>query len=655
MRRPRSIIAKKGHLIRRGMQTAAMGIDTYFGFFAESIFKAIQASITQQTLIPLSLEGVDLSATNTLKLRWSEVETVIIPELVIQGDIPFVFALTAKDAQALNGLAQARVSLQRMMEQAVSTAIEPFNFITKRRNRLTSLTFSHNVTGLTAAHLDGEVNYTMATARYRVREQSEFSLRLLVTAKGRDRIEDRTTAPHTQRALFSIIEGAYVCSPQWDPPPPPPGAEAASGLSELLTHAWMQSFFFLNDGQVAPRVFQQPAAFQTEQVEVAELDKLTEEEEPLTVVRLILNDKAELETFVVLRSAVDRELMRLSKSAQTKFIGDLFRVLFGEAAKHWEALTGQEMQWRVLATRRIFPHTIDAVTSRLEGGGLALRQWAGLDEGRLDWFLAIPPHTWHWLLHLTAKAMEFKVEETPDRDAIFHATGWGSGSIPWRTIFGFFGDRDLQHLVRQLERVKLAPADMAAIGKAISHGDRERWLDAMSVGLRERTEEYRVAAGEGARRQVAITQTLIELNRADRLPEGRLTPWLALYAEYQWQRRQRMIDELLPLRHLVYGMDRASLGRLLYDESNRVVQEALCWAEFAVLDQVRRVISPGFALRLLDDIAHRRPRTSAYTCQQAQLALARRANEGLALGRYMIRETVAKRLRDLMRWLDEPQ
>ena len=62
MRRPPSILAKKAHLIRQGMQTKAMGVDTYFGFFARSFFTALQASITQQTLAPLSLEGVDLSA-----------------------------------------------------------------------------------------------------------------------------------------------------------------------------------------------------------------------------------------------------------------------------------------------------------------------------------------------------------------------------------------------------------------------------------------------------------------------------------------------------------------------------------------------------------------------------------------------------------------
>src|SRR3972149_2741802 len=208
----------------------AMRSETYFGFFAESFFKAIQGSLTQQAVSRISYEGVDIGTTNSLKLRWSEIDTVILPERLIEEDIPWVIALSARDVQTLSELSQRGTSLQRLMEQAVSTAMEPFNLISKRRNRLSGLIFSRNVTGLTAAHLEGEVSYTMATGRFKLRSQSEFALRLLVTAKGRDRIEERATAGHTQRALFSIIEGAYVCSPQWEPPPPPPAEEAPTGL-----------------------------------------------------------------------------------------------------------------------------------------------------------------------------------------------------------------------------------------------------------------------------------------------------------------------------------------------------------------------------------------------------------------------------------------
>jgi hypothetical protein len=649
-------VGKSGKLTARKMAEAyAMRIETYFGFFAESFFRAIQGSLTQQTMTPVSYEGIEIGTTNSLKLRWGEVDTVILPERVIAGDIPFALALTARDVQALSELAQRGVSLQRLMEQAVSTAIEPFNLISKRRNRLTGLTFSHNVTGLTAAHLDGEVSYTVATGRFKLRSQSEFALRLLVTAKGRDRIEDRATAGHTQRALFSIIEGAYVCSPQWEPLPPPPAAEAPTGLSERLSAAWMQSFFALNGGAVAPRVFGQPVAFQGALALEEELEELSGESAPLTVVRLIANDKKELEALVVLRQAAERELIRLSKSAEPRFLGDLFRVLFGEGAALWQRLARQDVTWKVLAVGRIPPDSVGAVSKRLEGGGMTLRLEAGLDEGALFWHVALPPHTWHWMMRLTAKAMEFKVGESPDRDAIFQATGWGSGTIPWKVVFPFFGDRDLQHLVRQLERVQLSEADLAAIGKALRHGDRDRWLEAMPVNLRERVQEYRVAPGEGPRRQIAITEQLIALNRMNRLPEGRLVPWLDVYAEFQWHRRQHLLEAQLPLRHLVYGMDRGSLSRLLYDEKNQVLEEMLCWAEFPVLDQARRVISPGFALRLLDNIAHRRPRTCAFACQTAQLSVYRRAHQGRQHGRYLIRETPARRLRELIRWLDEPE
>jgi hypothetical protein len=603
----------------------------------------------------VSLEGVDVSTTNAIKLRLADVETVIVPERVIADDVPFVLALTAGDVKALSELAQRGVSLQRLMEQAVSTSLEPFNLISKRRNRLTGLVFSHNVVGFTASSLEGEVSYTQATARFKLRSQTEFAMRLLVSPKGRDRIESRANVSHTQRALFSIIEGAYVCSPQWEPPPPPPLPELPSGLPERLTASWMQSFFVLNTGALAARVFGQPVAFQSELDTTESLEKLASGGAPVIVVRLIANDKRELEALVLVTPEVERELVRLSKSAEARFVGELFRVLFGEAAAQWQKLAGQDVNWKAQAVGRIGAGDFKTVTSRLEGGGVVLRQEAGLDEGTVQWHIALPPHTWHWMMRMTAKSMDFKAGEQPERDAIFQATGWGAGSIPWKLIFPFFGDRDLQLLVRQLDRLRMTDADLAAVGRALTHGNRDRWLEAMPQNLRERVQDYKITPGEALRRQIAMTQVLIGLNLQNRLPEGRLVPWLAIYSEFQWQRRQRPLEALLPLRHLVYGMDRGSLSRLLYDEKNQVLEEALCWAEFAVLDQVRRAISPGFALRLLDNIAHRRPRTNAYTAQAALLTLYRRAHSGMVEGRYMIRRTPARRLTDLIRALDEPQ
>lgn len=638
-----------------GAAPAPVQIETYFGFFAESIFKALQSSLTQQTGTPIAYEGLQLSQTNTLKLRWSEVETVLLPELVIAGDIPFVIALDQRDVQVLSELAQRRVSLQRMMEQAVSTALEPFNFITKRRNRLSAMQFSRNVTGLTAHHLEGEIVYTMATGRFRVRGQTEFALRLLVTPRGRDRIEERATARHTQRALFSIIEGGYVCRPQWEPPPPPPAAEAAGRLSRVLTGAWMQSFFQRNDGPRAPRIFGEPVAFTSEEAAPADLEGLRGEPRPLTVARLVLNQDKALETFVVLTEPTAAELLRLSKSADVRFTGELFRVLFSEAARVWEAFTGQALRWRALAVRRIPPESIDAVSSRLAGGGVVLRQWARLSEGRVGWWLAASPHTWHRLMRLTAASMDLRSGESPHREAIFHATGWGQGTIPWRQVFGFLGERDLQILVRQLDALKLEPGDFAAIARALAHGDRDRWHEAMPVRMEEKVAAYRLVPGEAVRRQLAVTRAMIDLNRRGRIPEGRLAEWLKLYTEFQWHRRQALIDELLPLRHLIYGLDRTSLSRLLYDEKNAVLEDMLADAEFMVVDQVRRAITPGFAMRLLENVAHKRPRTSAFACQQARVGFYRRALDGLGKGRYLIRETPAKRLRELVQWLDEPR
>src|SRR3990170_5108706 len=114
---------KSGKLTARKMAEAyAMRIETYFGFFAESFFKAIQGSLTQQAVSRISYEGVDIGTTNSLKLRWSEIDTVILPERLIEEDIPWVIALSARDVQTLTELSQRGTSLQRLMEQAVSTA-----------------------------------------------------------------------------------------------------------------------------------------------------------------------------------------------------------------------------------------------------------------------------------------------------------------------------------------------------------------------------------------------------------------------------------------------------------------------------------------------------------------------------------------------------
>ncbi|MCZ6730744.1 MAG: hypothetical protein O7C61_13650, partial [SAR324 cluster bacterium] len=250
-----------------------MDIETYFGFFSKSVFTAMAGAIGSFTGKPVSLEEVSLATTNTIKLRWSEVDTVLIPVFATPVDVKFVLALTPRDTAGLNGLVQGRGSLQRLMEQAVSTAVEPFNFVNKSRNRLTGLRFSRNVTGLTAHHLDGQVAYTMAVGRFASGGGQDFSLRLLVTEQGRDLIEDRAIQPHTQRALFSINEGAYVPSPQWEPPPPPADMETGEGLSESLMNAWIQFFFALNDGTVPAKLFKRPAAQLTEVIDQEALER----------------------------------------------------------------------------------------------------------------------------------------------------------------------------------------------------------------------------------------------------------------------------------------------------------------------------------------------------------------------------------------------
>jgi hypothetical protein len=631
-----------------------MDIETYFGFFSKSVFTALAASIASQAGKQVTLAEVTLGSTNTLKLRWSEVDTVLIPSLAAPCEIKFVLALTARDATGLNGLARGRTSLQRLMEQAVSSAIEPFNFIAKTRNKLTGLQFSRNVTGLTAHHLEGEVAYTMAVARFSADRGQDFFLRLLVTSQGRDLIEQRATQANTQRAIYSINQGAYVCRPQWEPPPPPPGMEKGTVLSESMMNGWIQTFFALNDGTVPAKVFRRPAAQQSRMAEPAVLNDLREQEGGITVVRLLLNEDKALEVIVLLPAAGEKSLMTLSKSGQAKFLGDFFRVYFSEAAQLWSRFAGLPMRWRVQGVGKIPADGLQMVSSRLEEGGFVVRQEARMDEGKVAWLLAVTPHAWRWMLGLTARAMGHELGEPPDREAVFKATGWGARGLPWSKLIAFCSDRDLHDLVRQFTQAKFQEAHMAAVAATLDDPARERWLAAMPVMLRERSEGYEFEEGEQPQKEAPLAQALIGLNCAGKLPEGKLSDWVSLYGETVWAQRQQLIDRLLPLRHFIYGLDRGSLSRLLFDEKGEVLEDLVCGAEFPVVDQIRRAISPGFALRLFENVAVKRSRTTAFTVQEALLKLYRRGYAGVSEGRYMLRATPAQRLGEIMRWLDEP-
>jgi hypothetical protein len=630
-----------------------MNIETYFGFFAQAVMMAVGTSLTSLTGTPVNLERLALSTTNTLKLRWSDVETVLLPQFIAKVEVNCVFALTPHDVAGLTRLAGDRMPFHKLLEQVISTAIEPFNFIGKRRNRLSGLQVSRNVTGFTAHHLGGEVNYTMATGTFAVPRANGFSLRLLVTPAGRDLIEDRATQKATQRALFSINEGAYLCRPQWEPPPPPPGLEQGTQLSEPMLNGWLQTFFGRNDGQMGNRLFRRPVGLQCQVSEVEALTALACQGGPPTVARLQLGDEKALELFVVLPAAAAGQLIRLSRSGQERFLGDVFRALYADSARLWERFAEAPMAWRLLAVRRIPSDAIDAVTKRLEGGGLAVRQVARMDEGYLEWMLAIPPHTWHWLMRITAKGMAHPAQGLPNRQAIFRATGWGQGRVPWTRMAGFLSDRELRELIRVVGQAGLAEPVLAAVADALDGAFRERWMEAMPIMLRERTQRYQLGEGEAAHRLLQLTHALIGLQRAGRLPPGRLAMWVTMYMEFYFSRCQYLIDTLLPLRHLVYGMDHASLSRLLFDVRATTLIQLLSWAEFPVVDQVRRAISPRFAMRLLEEVGELRGTLTAFTAQQAQLDLYRAAFHGMTQGRYLVRPTPAQRLRDLIRVLDE--
>ena len=629
-----------------------MQIDTYFGFFAHSVMMAMGTTITSLTAEAVNLERVALSTTNTFKLHSSEVATVLIPALAEPGELPFVFALSEHDVAGLVKVAGERISLQKLMEQAVGSAVEPFNFMAKRRNRLRGVQFSKNVTGLTAHHLNGQVRYTMATGHFSVPKGRGFAIRLLVTARGRDLIEERATQKSTQRALFSINEGAYLCRPQWEPPPPPPGLDRGGEVSETMLSAWLQTFFGLNDGLMPNRLFNRPVGLMSQVVAMEAFTALAEKGAP-TVARLQINDVKALELLVVLPPQAADSLGNLSKSGQERFLGDLFRALFQDSAKLWERFGETPWTWRLLWVGKIPKDSMDAVTKRLEGGGLVLRQMARTEEGSLDWLLGVPPHTWAWLLRLTARAMMMPDNEAPNRQTVFKATGWSQHSLPWKRLLGQVKERGLQDLMRVLQQVRIGEPALAAVAAGLDDALRARWLEAMPVMLRERTQRYELAEGEAERHLTALTRALIPLNRAGKLPQGRLTDWISVYTEFFFSFRQHLLEKLLPPRHLIYGMDRGSLSRLMFDVKNDLLVDALCWAEFPVVDQVRRAITPGFAVRLLEDIAVRRPKLSAFGAQEAQVGLYRAARQGVIQGRYLMRATPSGRLNELFRLMGE--
>lgn len=665
-----------------------MRIDTYFGFFAEAVFTAIATALSQQTGRKVALAGVQLTATNTLKLRANHVDTVLVPQLAERVDVPFLFALGEQDAAQLTRLAAGRTSLHGLMEQALATAVEPFNFMNKSRNRLRGVHISRNVTGLTAYHLGGAVHYTMAVGRFlaggpagvapsaaaaaRGRSASaqpaaagtsasneagvQFAVRFLVSAPGRDVIEDRATQQATQRALFTISSGAYLTRPQWEPPPPPPELERGTTLSEAALQGWVQSFCGLNDGLMANRLFQRPAGWSMAIIKDEGLKQVLSGG-PVSVVRMQLNEDAALELFILLPAPVKSALMQLSKSGREGFLGDLFRAVFAESAAVWERFAGTPARWKVLTVRDIPADALDVVESRLGGGGFALSQSARLDGGPLTWAVAIPPHTWRHVLRLTAQGMGLAAEDTPNRQVIYDATGWGRGQVPWERLVPILPPQVLNETARLFGQTTYGQprqvAFIAAISQALGSNTRALWLAALPPVLREQAERYKPPPGESGRLLPVLSTELMALNRQKRIPEGRLSAWLSLFAEMEWARRQAAFDKILPLRHVVYGMDRASLSRLVYDWKDAGLATLLAWAEFPVVDQVRRAITPGFAMRLLEDVASRRLRTTAFAAQEAQLTFYRRAAQGAEQGRYLIRQTPSERLRQVLRLLDE--
>ncbi|MDH4224336.1 MAG: hypothetical protein OEW12_01660, partial [Deltaproteobacteria bacterium] len=580
----------------------AMQIETYFGLFAKTLFTAMGASLAQSGGGQVTLDGVELHTTNILKLQSDGVESLVVVQTAQPMEFPFVLGLTPRDTTALTSLSQGKSTLQKLMEQAAATGLEPFNFITRQRNQMTGCRFKRNVTGQLSHHLNGELSYTMALARFGGEGIPPFAIRLLVTPRGRDLIEDRAMAAPAQRAFYSVLEGHYVCRPQGEPKTRIQKAGPAAPVEVADTGMRGQIFFTLNGGALASRMFQQPAVFTTLPQAADQLAQFfsaggLEKGPPpdngqAVVVRLWMNGQKELEAFVVFSLRVHQGLMTLSRSAAPTFVGDFFRVLFGEAAKVWGGVSGRPYTWHLAAVKTIPPGQLGAVAQRISGGGIAFRQQADMTDGRLEWRLVLPPATWNRLRGLAAglgktsgQTAGGQMAGGPEGDdgRLWAATGLNTPHPPWEKLVRLADDTQLRNLVRLLEQSGMKEPEMALVCRELekSHPDLpRRWVAAMAVGMGERTQKYTLGPDESPLRRMALTGALLALLKSRRLPEGPMAAWVTLWGEFFFQRRQTWIARHLPLRHLTYGLDKNSLARLLHDQPTRRVAVMLCGADY---------------------------------------------------------------------------
>ncbi|MDH4120956.1 MAG: hypothetical protein OEV94_04550 [Deltaproteobacteria bacterium] len=640
-----------------------MKINTYFGFFAQTLFTAMGTALGSSTGRKVALETVELHGTNLLKLHQAGLDTLLLPRQTVPPDPPYLYVLFKGGPQALGRLAP-KVSPQRLMEQAAAAAMEPWSYVTRARAQLTALAFTRPAPGVLPRHLGDDAHVTLAVGRFGGPGLVPFQVGLLVGERGVTLVEERTQAQPVQRAFHAVVQGQYLCQPQWAPaayPPPPSATPSALPSPDLpQTTWWLQSFLALNGGTLANKVFRQPAAFSLEPAQEAAVTQDTAQAQQVGVARLSLEENQDL--FFVVPPESLRGILSLSKSAQPAFLGDFFRALLKEPAQLWEALGAGRLAWRVTAVRTIPPQGLSAMAPRLKGGGW-WRQRVRLADGDLAWWVGVTP---------TAGAALWNAAQKGGRPDSLPAP-WSPSKTPtspadpaaWRALAALGGPGDPRQLVRLLMgngvlesdlewlAQRLGPAipgsPLAQAWKAVLPGKPAQ--PAQQPGTVSNTLSNTVAnAGAGAYGRLA--HALVKLRLEPSGWDSPMAQGAALLAERVWQERQALLDRWMPVSHLVYGMDRLSLQRLCYDTPNPELAALVSQARFRVMDQVRRVISPGFGVRLLEDAGAARLRVNAMGAQQATIGFYRRCWEGMQQGRYTLRETPAQRLGRLMALLD---
>ncbi len=672
-----------------------MPMDTFFGYFAQAAFTAFCTTLAQQQKTALSLERIQVYQATAFSLRRSGFERMFAPILVAGSKIHTLYAMTNRDVEVLKSFCSAGVGLHQALEQAFSAAVIPFEFVAKQRALFQHLEASPNAIGFTAHHLNGALTYTAAQAWIAPPHGAPFSVCLLVDASTCAFIEERSTQPQTLRALKAIVNGAYVCQPQ-SSVTKAQDSWAAENLAkgQTLSLSWLHSLFCANAGGALLKLLRRTAVVRCKPLDKTELDDdlwpADDKTQALTAVRLGLEGHAAT-MMVFFGASQAKALLQLSKSGSTTFLGGFLCTLFGEGAKAYSHLSGVALKWKLVGVGSLETPKAMQWLSNEGTRGMFVKQTLRLESGTVFWLMAIPPLLLQQLLRFGTEVLKGKAklglpklglhQGHPPLQALLAATPPQHALMTMRVLLRVL-ENTLKppplHPKPALSSKVGAPRQPAkhrrgahqappqtlveclATAMAETQGAAQNCLlEALPVHLRERVENTPGEPAQKAKhlRQLANALATVWLQtqiEAD-FPHNPLSAWGALYAEALWALREEMLEGILPLRMLIFSMQRQSLTQWLMALPTQPLVSALCGVSFSLLDQVRRASSTAFAIRLLEEIGSVQQKTNAFQAQQGQITLFQLGAEHLAEGRLLLRPSAVQGLKTLVEALQEWQ